>query len=114
MVARLLAVLTTVGLLVPATAMQQQPAFRAGVETVSIYATVRSSDGRLVPDLTRDDFVVLDNGQPQDLTVFSNDVAPITIAVMIDVSGSVTREVSGATRAVRALISPPDRTIALA
>ena len=36
-----------------------QPLFRASVRTVSIYATVLDANGRLVPDLERDDFVAL-------------------------------------------------------
>src|SRR5688572_18736001 len=35
---------------------QQQPPFRSGTKTVAVYATVNENDGRLVPDLTRDDF----------------------------------------------------------
>ena len=45
--------------------------------------------GRLVPDLARDDFEVFDNGKPQALTVFANDVQPITIVIMLDRSGSM-------------------------
>ena len=62
----------------------QQPRFRAGTNTVSVFATVQDETGRLVPDLTRDDFEVLDNGKPQPLTVFANDVQPITIVIMLD------------------------------
>ena len=40
----------------------QEGRFRTSVDTVSIYATVNDADGRLVPDLTKDDFTVLDNG----------------------------------------------------
>jgi VWFA-related protein len=68
----------------------QQPQFRAGTHSVSIYATVVDDTGRLVPDLTRDDFEVFDNGVRQDLTVFANDVQPITIVIMLDRSGSMT------------------------
>ena len=67
----------------------QQPRFRAGTNTVSVFATVQDETGRLVPDLTRDDFEVLDNGKPQPLTVFANDVQPITIVIMLDRSGSM-------------------------
>ena len=34
----------------------QEPQFRAGTHSVSIYATVVDDAGRLVPDLARDDF----------------------------------------------------------
>ncbi len=67
----------------------QQPRFRAGTNTVSIFATVQDEAGRLVPDLVRDDFEVFDNGKPQALTVFANDVQPITIVIMLDRSGSM-------------------------
>ena len=73
-----------------AAASAQQPApFRAGIELVSVYATVTDKDRRLVTDLTKDDFVVLDNGKPQALTFFSNDVQPITVVVMLDRSLSM-------------------------
>ncbi len=67
----------------------QQTTFRASTQTVSIYATVTDATGRLVPDLTRDDFQVFDNDQPQELSVFENGVQPITVAVMRDMSGSM-------------------------
>jgi VWFA-related protein len=67
----------------------QQPRFRAGTNTVSVFTTVQDAAGRLVPDLTRDEFEVLDNGKPQPLTVFANDVQPITIVIMLDRSGSM-------------------------
>ena len=69
---------------------QQQPTFRSGVRTVPVYATVTDSQGRLVPGLTRQDFEILDNKRPQALTLFSNEVQPITAAVLLDTSGSMT------------------------
>ncbi len=69
---------------------QQQPTFRSAVRTVPVYVTVTDSEGRLVPGLTQQDFQVLDNKRPQPLTLFSNEVQPITAAVMLDTSGSMT------------------------
>lgn len=66
-----------------------QQAYRGGTDLVSVYATVTDRDGRLVPDLTRDDFDVRDDGKRQALTFFSNDVQPITVVVMLDRSGSM-------------------------
>jgi Ca-activated chloride channel family protein len=68
----------------------QQPTFRSGTQTVPLYITVTDSAGRLVPNLTKDDFTVLDNGVPQEITVFDNTVRPITSVVMLDTSGSMT------------------------
>lgn len=71
---------------------QQQPTFRAGTKVVSLYATVTEA-GRLVPGLAREDFEILDNDKPQALTVFSNEVLPITVIVMLDTSGSMTASI---------------------
>jgi VWFA-related protein len=68
----------------------QQPTFRSGTQTVPIYITVTDAAGRLVPNLTKEDFTVLDNGVPQEITVFDNTVRPITSVVMLDTSGSMT------------------------
>jgi len=64
--------------------------FRSGVQTVAIYATVIDRDSRLVTDLEREHFQVLDNLKPQPLTVFKSDVQPITVVVMLDTGGSMT------------------------
>jgi Ca-activated chloride channel family protein len=68
----------------------QQPTFRSGTQVVSLFATVLDAQNRLVPDLTEQDFEVLDNDKPQPLIVFKNDPQPITVVVMLDTSGSMT------------------------
>ncbi len=68
---------------------QQQPSFKSGIRTVAIYATVTDGQGRLVTDLTRDDFEVLDDNKPQPLTLFSADIQPVSVVVMLDRSGSM-------------------------
>jgi Ca-activated chloride channel family protein len=83
------ATLCAIAVCVAALAAQQQPTFKSGARTVAVYATVTDKDGRLVPDLTRDDFEIRDEGKPQPLTVFSNEVQPITVVVMLDRSTSM-------------------------
>ena len=68
----------------------QQRVFRAGVQTVPIYATVVDSTGRLVPDLKQEDFEVMDNGKPSPITLFVAEVQPISVVLAIDTSGSMT------------------------
>jgi VWFA-related protein len=68
---------------------QQPPLFRSGAKTVAVYATVTESGGRMVPDLVQADFEIKDNGKPQPITVFSNEVQPITVVMMLDRSGSM-------------------------
>jgi VWFA-related protein len=70
----------------------QQPVFRAGAQTVSVYATVRDRAGHLVPGLTKSDFQILDDGRPAVITTFSNDVLPATLALMLDMSTSMMGE----------------------
>jgi VWFA-related protein len=67
----------------------QPPTFNASTRTVAVYATVTNAQGRLVPDLSRDDFAIDDNGKRQVLTLFSNDTQPITVVMLLDRSGSM-------------------------
>jgi Ca-activated chloride channel family protein len=69
---------------------QQAGVFRSGAKMVPIYATVTDTQGALVPNLTREDFEILDNGVRQELVVFENQTQPITAIVMLDSSGSMT------------------------
>jgi Ca-activated chloride channel family protein len=74
-----------------AVAAAQQPTFRSNTgAVVSVFATVTDRDNRLVPDLTREDFEILDNDQPQPLVLFENETRPITAVVMLDTSFSMT------------------------
>ena len=98
-------------LLTPAGA-QQKTVFRTGVQTVVLHATVRGEGGRLVPDLTAEDFEVRDEGQPVPISVFSNDPQPITVALLLDMSGSMVGQflrVREATRYFVDAIQPGDR-----
>ena len=70
-------------------AQQPSASFTAATRTVAVYATVTNAQRRLVPDLSRDDFTIDDNGKRQTLTVFSNDVQPITVVMLLDRSGSM-------------------------
>ena len=57
---------------------------------VPLYATVTDASKRLVPDLEQADFQVFDNDKPQEIQLFANEVQPITVAVMLDTSASMT------------------------
>jgi len=68
---------------------QERAQFRGGTDLVSIYATVVDGNRRLVPDLRREDFVVTDDGRPQTLSFFTNEIQPFTVVLMLDRSGSM-------------------------
>jgi VWFA-related protein len=52
-------------------AQQQRPTFRTGVELVRVDVVVLDADGQPVTDLTADDFVIFDRGQPRPVASFS-------------------------------------------
>ena len=72
------------------TGAAQQPTFRSGTQFVPLFTTVTDAQGRLVPDLDRDQFTILDNGKIQNVTVFENETQPFTAIVMLDFSASMT------------------------
>lgn len=76
-------------LLAASVVAQEQAPIRSGANTVAVYATVTDGQGRLVPDLPEDAFEIYDSGKLQRLTVFSNEVQPITVVMMLDRSGSM-------------------------
>ncbi|MBK5298550.1 MAG: VWA domain-containing protein [Vicinamibacteria bacterium] len=74
----------------PVVLAAQQPTFKAGTQVVPLYVTVVDADKRLVADLAREDFEVLDNGKPVALTLFNNEPEAFSVVVMLDTSGSMT------------------------
>jgi Ca-activated chloride channel family protein len=90
----------------------QPPSFVTATRTVAVYATVTNAQGRLVPDMSRDDFAIDDNGKRQVLTLFANDVQPITLVMLLDRSSSMKPnfdlEEQGAEAFVRAML-PADK-----
>ena len=69
---------------------QDRPTFSAGVALVPITAVVRDSRNRIVRDLARDDFQVLENSRPRSIVDFrASDDAPISVAFLFDTSGSM-------------------------
>lgn len=86
---RLLCAALIVAISLPVAA-SQQPTFRGGGDTVRVFVTVTDGD-RLVPGLTREQFEIRDDGKPQPITVFDNSPQPIQLIIMLDVSGSMSR-----------------------
>jgi Ca-activated chloride channel family protein len=82
----------------------QEPQFRSGVRTVPVYVTVKGADGHLINDLPRDKFEIYDDGRKQEITVFSNDVSPIAVVVLLDRSGSVINEFEIVRRAAQVFV----------
>ena len=76
-----------------ATASAQDPAsrpiFRRSVDRVTVSTMVRDRYGRPITDLTRDDFQLLDSGQARQITEFRSEAMSLTVALLVDFSGSM-------------------------
>src|SRR5215831_14725543 len=68
------------------------PTFRKNVNVVNVFFTVKDHHGALVPNLNKDEFEVLENGQPQTIKYFNAETnLPLTLGLLIDSSGSMQR-----------------------
>ena len=74
----------------PMVAHAADETFRSSSNVVSIFATVKDAQRRLVPDLSQHDFEIVDNDRAQPLTEFFRDVQPITVVTLLDTSASMT------------------------
>src|SRR5690606_4307877 len=66
--------------------------FRSAVELINVTATVTDRDGRFVSGLQKEDFAVFEDGQPQSITHFSNERVPVSLGIVLDISGSMSGE----------------------
>jgi Ca-activated chloride channel family protein len=66
-----------------------QPAFRAGVDVVSLNVTVTDGMNRYVTDLEPGEFSVFEDGVKQDITFFNRRRQPIALSLLLDSSASM-------------------------
>ena len=67
------------------------PQVRVEVNIVNLFATVRDKNKAIVTGLKQDDFLVSEDGQPQEISYFSAESSlPVTLGLLIDTSGSET------------------------
>src|SRR4051812_791107 len=76
----------------PGSAVEEQqdnPVFSSDVKVVNILATVRTKAGEIVTNLTKDDFVLLEDNHPQAIKYFSRETnLPLILGLLVDTSGS--------------------------
>ena len=63
--------------------------FRGGIELINVSATVTDARGRFVDGLTKDDFLVYEDGEPVEITQFDNERVPVSLGIALDTSGSM-------------------------
>jgi Ca-activated chloride channel family protein len=68
---------------------QDAPVFRSTTDVVVVPVTVTGRDGRFVRGLTGDQFEIADGGVRRAITQFSADRAPVSLAILLDISGSM-------------------------
>ncbi len=114
---------TGLGLLlagVVAAAATPQQVFRSGIDVVNFGVTVLDRKGALVKDLKREDFEVIEDGQPQRVEYFAagedaTEAPPLHLGLLFDTSGSMTDDVkfsrSAAIKFLRAVSSAVDVTL---
>jgi len=97
-------------------AAQDQPVISVDVDLVNVFCSVRDARGEYVRDLSKDDFEILDDGQRREITHFAREAdSPLTVALLLDVSGSVIHiletEKRAAARFFREVLRPGDRAM---
>ena len=94
----------TVVLLLASALLRAQ--FKVGVLLVNVVATVVDAKGRAVPNLTIDDFIVEEDGQPQTIKHITPTAdLPISIGVVLDASASMQSKIRTAQRAIDGFFS---------
>jgi VWFA-related protein len=97
---------------------RQEPltTFRAGVEVVTVSAAVQDSRGRVIRDLPRSEFEVIDSGVRREIKDFYAGDAPVSLAILLDISGSMSvgnnidRARDAVTLALASLRAPHDES----
>lgn len=95
----------------PKPAGGQEPSFKSGIDVVSLNVTVtdgtKTADGRnlFVTDLTRDDFIVFEDGAKQEVTYFSRTSTPIALSLLIDTSASMETKLATAQAAAAGFVN---------
>src|SRR5664279_881088 len=68
---------------------EELPSITVDVDVVSLLASVRDKRGALVANLQKDDFTILEEGKAQSIKYFTKETdLPLTIGLLVDVSGS--------------------------
>jgi len=86
------------------------------VNLVNVLCSVRDKNGGYVTDLPKDAFTIREDGKEQPITHFARQVdTPVTVALLLDVSGSVTsvlgEEKAAAKRFFAEVMRPGDRAM---
>ena len=68
---------------------RRPPSFAGGVDQIRVSVSVTDAHDRYVDGLAETDFAVFEDGVPQKLSFFTRDPVPLSVALLIDASGSM-------------------------
>jgi Ca-activated chloride channel family protein len=89
--------------ILPRTSVPRQPehlrALKSNVDLVLVNVTVTDSHDRVVHNLNSKDFLLVDGRNPQSIRYFSSEDTPISVAVILDISGSMGNKIEQACNA---------------
>ena len=66
--------------------------FKSAADLINVSATVTDANGRFVGNLKREDFVVYEDGQRQEISQFESERVPVSLGIALDTSGSMLGE----------------------
>lgn len=66
--------------------------FRSTTELINVTATVTDGTGRFASNLRKEDFIVREDGERQHISHFSSERVPVSLGIVLDVSGSMSGE----------------------
>ena len=89
---------------------------KVDVDVVNVLCTVHDRKGVLVKDLDKQNFTIREDGKPQQVRYFARETdLPLTLGLLIDVSGSVRRLVQAekdtAERFLKQVLRPQDQAL---
>jgi Ca-activated chloride channel homolog len=79
--------------------------FRSAVDVVTIQASVRDAHGRVVGGLRPKDFEVRDNGELRPIISLRAEKSPLSLAILVDMSGSMRSKIGFARQAYASVLS---------
>jgi VWFA-related protein len=82
-----------------------QPAFKTGVDIVTIPAVVTAKDGSHIGELGPADFRLFEDGVRQDVAVVNRDPRPVSVCILLDSSPSMAGREAQATRAINTMLA---------
>lgn len=83
---------------------RELPAFRTDSTLVLVPVTVVDRRGAIVNGLASDAFTLTENGVPQQIRSFSQEDVPVSMGIVLDLSGSMHRVLGTAKESLRALL----------